>query len=101
MKGFVVGITIALIDAHTPIWRRVIVPATFTLADLHTVVQAAMGWCGYHLHHFAISGVLFGDREAAGEFGDKELQSERDRKWGCSRAKASGCSAMFMITVTI
>ncbi|MGC1381401.1 MAG: plasmid pRiA4b ORF-3 family protein [Candidatus Baltobacteraceae bacterium] len=82
MKGFVVRITIVLIDAHTPIWRRVIVPATFTLADLHTVIQAAMGWYGYHLHHFAISDVLFGDREAAGEFGDKELQSELDMKVG-------------------
>jgi Plasmid pRiA4b ORF-3-like protein len=82
MRGFVVRINIVLMDAHRPIWRRVIVPAPFSLADLHIVVQAAMGWYDYHLHHFAIGGVLFGDREAAGEFGDKELQSERDMKVG-------------------
>ena len=36
-----------------------------------------MGWYDYHLHHFEIGGTLYGDREAAGEFGDAELQSER------------------------
>jgi hypothetical protein len=37
-----------------PIWRRLLVPAGFTLEDLHAVVQAAMGWDDSHLHKFRI-----------------------------------------------
>jgi hypothetical protein len=28
------------------IWRRVLVPTTFTLRELHGVIQVAMGWEG-------------------------------------------------------
>ena len=33
-----------------------IVPETITLAKLHTVMQAAMGWSDYHLHEYEIAG---------------------------------------------
>ena len=36
-----------------PVWRRVAVPADFTLAELHEVVLRAMGWDGGHLHVFS------------------------------------------------
>ena len=36
----------------TDIWRRVIVPDSYTLGDLHLVIQDAMGWKNYHLHMF-------------------------------------------------
>ncbi len=42
------------------VWRRVQVPADFTLAQLHRVIQAAMGWLDYHLHEFAVSGHMYG-----------------------------------------
>jgi hypothetical protein len=35
-----------------PVWRRVLVPADFTLRDLHHVIQNAMGWDEEHLHVF-------------------------------------------------
>jgi hypothetical protein len=76
MKGYVVRITFSLLDAATPIWRRVIMPSAATLRDLHNVIQAAMGWYGYHLHHFEIGGLLYGDATSAGEFGDTEVLSE-------------------------
>lgn len=33
-------------------YRRVIVPANFSLLELHVVIQLVFGWENYHLHHF-------------------------------------------------
>ncbi len=41
------------------IWRRVLVPAEFTLLDLHAVIQAVMAWDNSHLHLFEISQVRY------------------------------------------
>lgn len=45
-------IRITLLGTKPPIWRRVAVPAGFTLAKLHDVIQSAMGWYDCHLHMF-------------------------------------------------
>jgi len=50
---------ITLRDFRPPIWRRVLVPAHFTLAQLHWVVQHAMGWTNSHLHHFKVGETYF------------------------------------------
>lgn len=42
------------------IWRRVVVPETITLAKLHQVIQAVMGWHDGHLHEFEIAGERYG-----------------------------------------
>jgi DNA invertase Pin-like site-specific DNA recombinase len=42
------------------IWRRLLVPATATIAQLHAIVQTAFGWGGEHLHRFVIHGVEYG-----------------------------------------
>jgi hypothetical protein len=42
------------------VWRRLEVPATTTIAGLHTVLQAVFGWSGEHLHRFLIHGVEYG-----------------------------------------
>lgn len=47
----------------TDVWRRLVVPASLTLRQLHAVLQTAMGWEDYHLHLFDVDGVLFGDVE--------------------------------------
>ena len=55
-------ILIALVDADPDIERRVVIPDQTTLADLHLVIQAAMGWTNSHLHAFtAPGGVTYGD----------------------------------------
>ena len=36
------------------IWRRFLVDGAITLADLHLVLQAVMGWENYHLYEFSI-----------------------------------------------
>ncbi|WP_245643987.1 plasmid pRiA4b ORF-3 family protein [Paraburkholderia oxyphila] len=56
------------------IWRRVLVPETITLAKLHRVIQAAMGWYDYHLHEFEIAGERYGIPDP--EFDDKSVVSE-------------------------
>ena len=52
----VVRIRIELLDVRQEIWRRVDVPASSTLAMLHHIIQAAMGWEECHLHEFQIEG---------------------------------------------
>ncbi|MBE0475684.1 MAG: plasmid pRiA4b ORF-3 family protein [Coriobacteriia bacterium] len=41
------------------IWRRVLVPDSFTLNGVHRVVQAAFGWEDCHLHRFEIDRVRY------------------------------------------
>ncbi|WP_196812034.1 plasmid pRiA4b ORF-3 family protein [Schleiferilactobacillus shenzhenensis] len=43
---------ITLRGFHPPVWRRVVVPDTVTLADLHTIIQIAFDWSDEHLHDF-------------------------------------------------
>jgi hypothetical protein len=51
---------IALAGIRPPVWRRVLVPGEMTLADLHDVVQVAMGWTDTHLHEFEIGDARYG-----------------------------------------
>lgn len=37
-----------------PVWRRVIVPETFTFHRFHEVIQAAFGWENCHLYQFSL-----------------------------------------------
>jgi hypothetical protein len=45
---------VTLRDSKPPIWRRIEVPGTITLAKLHRILQVAMGWTNSHLHSFKI-----------------------------------------------
>jgi len=56
----VLRIKIVLLGTKPPIWRRVLVPADFTLAQLHDVVQVTMGWEDCHQHQFHIGKQRFG-----------------------------------------
>ena len=39
-----------------PVWRRVIVPESFTFEQFHVVIQESFGWGNYHLFQFSPSG---------------------------------------------
>jgi hypothetical protein len=52
----IVSLKVTLRGAKPPIWRRLLVPSTMTLGDLHLAIQAAMGWEDCHLHAFDIDG---------------------------------------------
>ncbi len=45
---------ITLVDSVPEVWRQVIVPAQITLATLHRIVQAAMGWENQHSYLFRL-----------------------------------------------
>ena len=77
-----VQVRVTLQEIEPPIWRRLIVPRTFHLGELHQVIQAAFGWLDYHLHEFDIGGLSFSDpglvtREFEGDpriFDEREVQ---------------------------
>lgn len=58
---FVLKLKVTLLGSKPPIWRRLLVPETMTLAGLSDAIQEVMGWQGYHLHAFEIAGGQFGD----------------------------------------
>ena len=45
---------ISLPETKPLVWRRVMVPGTFTLEALHSIIQLAMGWQMSHLYEFRI-----------------------------------------------
>src|SRR5579871_3052348 len=53
---------VQLEDIEPPIWRRIEVREETRLPQLSRILEAAMGWEGYHLHSFEIGdGVTFAD----------------------------------------
>jgi Plasmid pRiA4b ORF-3-like protein len=57
----VARLKVSLARFRPPIWRRVLVPATATLGDLHVVIQVLFGWDGDHLHVFQKGKKRYGD----------------------------------------
>lgn len=62
--GEIVKLKVTLAGVRPPTWRRLLVPADMTLADLHDAIQASMGWLDGHLHEFDIGFARYGDRSA-------------------------------------
>src|SRR4051794_7018992 len=60
-KALQIKITLAEIDP--PVWRRLVVPWTWRLGQLHLAIQAAFNWWYCHLHEFRIGGLHYGDPE--------------------------------------
>lgn len=50
---------IALLRTSPHIWRRVLVPGHFTLAQLHQILRALFGWSETHPHRFLIRAKSF------------------------------------------
>ncbi|MGI8745460.1 MAG: plasmid pRiA4b ORF-3 family protein [Bryobacteraceae bacterium] len=64
--------------AKPPIWRRLLVPSGMTFAQLHNVLQVAMGWANYHLHEFEIGKQRIGVPGPEDDFMDMPpLRNER------------------------
>jgi len=48
------------------IWRRIVVPATYSFWDLHVAIQDSMGWLDSHLHAFRIANPKTGNIDEIG-----------------------------------
>lgn len=63
-------VRITLMDVDDPpVWRRVIIPAAYSLDRVHAVIQAAMGWQNCHLHAFRVADVIYGPPDPDNELG--------------------------------
>jgi Plasmid pRiA4b ORF-3-like protein len=52
MQQAILQLKVTLIATDPPVWRRVLVPAEYSFADLHATLQDALGWTESHFHHF-------------------------------------------------
>lgn len=59
-SGTIMQFKVWLLGLSPMVWRRVHVPATFTLRQLHGVIQVAMGWDGVHLFQFRLRATHYG-----------------------------------------
>lgn len=77
---------VTLRGIRPPVWRRVLVPESMTLGDLHHVIQDAFGWLDGHLHDFAVADRRYGnpantnDVEDESTFALKRLRTRRIKK---------------------
>ena len=53
-------VKVTLRDVDPLVWRRLVVTAHLTLADLHDAIQRAFGWQERHLHEFRIGDFRYG-----------------------------------------
>jgi hypothetical protein len=73
----ILQLKVTLRGSRPPIWRRVLVPADVTLAQLHEILQLAMGWTDSHLHQFVARGVCYGSPDP--DFGIDRKDERRVR----------------------
>jgi hypothetical protein len=52
MQHAILQLKVTLIATDPPVWRRILVLAEYSFADLHAALQDAFGWTESHLHHF-------------------------------------------------
>ena len=75
----ILQVKVWLTEISPMVWRRVLVPANFTLRELHGVIQIAMGWEGIHLYEFHLRAARYGSWELAASSPDITLAALRLR----------------------
>lgn len=53
------ALKVTLSDVRPAVWRRLEVPSTIALGELHEVLQDAFGWADGHLHDFRVRGARY------------------------------------------
>ena len=90
---YAVQLRVTLADLEPLVWRRLVVPLTWHLGQLHLVIQAAFNWWNDHLHEFSIGGLRYGDLESGdgGDFPENPRFSMSVRFAYSTSAARSGC----------
>ncbi len=65
---------LTLEEIEPSIWRRIVVPESYTLYDLHVAIQDSLGWFDYHLHCFEFE-------DATTKSGIVEYESPWTERW--------------------
>jgi hypothetical protein len=71
---------VTLRDIHPPIWRRIQVWDDTTLAQLHRILQVAMGWENYHLHEFHIGDRIYAVPDPDDDLYERTIIDERRQR---------------------
>lgn len=74
-------IRVSLAEIEPLVWRRLVLPWTWHLGQLHLVIQAAFNWWNYHLHEFRIGGLRYSDPTLVEDLGfddDSRFFDERE-----------------------
>jgi hypothetical protein len=58
-----VTVRVDLVGAKPPVWRRLVLPSTLRLDQLHGVLQAVFDWTDSHLHRFSLDDEAWGHGE--------------------------------------
>jgi hypothetical protein len=75
--GTVRQLKVTLRQVRPPVWRRLLVDSSWTLAKLSGALETAMGWYGGHLHAFDSDGVMYGKLDP-----DWDVRDERKFRVG-------------------
>ncbi len=62
---------VTLVGSKPPIWRRIQVPASIKLSELHWILQKVMGWTDSHMHAFAVGARSYGEPDPELEMADE------------------------------
>src|SRR4051794_41932838 len=73
----IVQVKVWLLGISPMVWRRVLVPSTCTLRELHGVIQVAMGGEGIHLYQFCLRAVRYGSWELSASSPEGALAAAR------------------------
>jgi len=79
---------IDLREVKPPIWRRIVVPDSLNLTELHAVIQGAMGWSDTAMHSFWIGNQCYKIPDEDFYPGPRE-KDERKHKIGSLLKKGS------------
>ncbi len=73
----ILQLKVTLRQVRPPIWRRIQLESSRSLADLHKVLQIVMGWTDSHMHQFDVGGAYFANRsfDLGSDIGDAAKQS--------------------------
>jgi hypothetical protein len=73
-KTKIFELSVVLREVRPPVRRRVQVPGEITLAQLHDVLQLALGWTDSHLHEFRVGKDRYGCPDP--DWGDDDVADE-------------------------